>query len=106
VVRRMGGWQYICEHHGLALNPGQFFAQARELVKSKLEIEESGVTDMSHLLNGPKSEMKQLSAPPQFTQEETEKIAQITQGQPRELVENFLQALAKSKSMNNEGHNG
>jgi hypothetical protein len=37
VVRRMGGWSYVCENHGTNLQPGQFFAQTREVIKAILE---------------------------------------------------------------------
>jgi hypothetical protein len=37
VVRRMGGWSYVCENHGTKLQPGQFFAQSREVIKAILE---------------------------------------------------------------------
>ena len=102
VVRRLGGWEYLCREHGDSINPGQFYAQTRELIKSQLEIQNTPNVDMSRLLNGPEKVTSQLPAPVQFSEKETEKIAQLTQGQPRELVENFLQALAKQKSMNPE----
>ncbi|WP_289460478.1 hypothetical protein, partial [Klebsiella pneumoniae] len=34
VVERFGGWIYLCENHGLDLNPLTFFAQARDSVIS------------------------------------------------------------------------
>ena len=37
VVERSGGWQYVCENHGLDLNPLTYHAQARDLAKSLLE---------------------------------------------------------------------
>lgn len=37
IVRRFGGWQYICENHGLSLQPAAFMAQARDLAKSQLQ---------------------------------------------------------------------
>jgi hypothetical protein len=37
VVERTGGWRYICENHGLDLNPLTFHAQARDSIKSLIE---------------------------------------------------------------------
>jgi hypothetical protein len=34
VVRRFGGWQYVCEQVGVTLDPGTFTAQTRDLAKS------------------------------------------------------------------------
>jgi hypothetical protein len=30
VVRSFGGWNYICSNHGITIDPGVFYAQARE----------------------------------------------------------------------------
>jgi len=43
VVQRCGGWQYVCENHGVDLNPLTFHAQARDTAKSILEMESLGV---------------------------------------------------------------
>lgn len=43
IVERFGGWQYICENHGVDLNPLTFHAQARDSAKSILEMNELGV---------------------------------------------------------------
>lgn len=102
VVQRFGGWQPLCEDLGSKIQITTFLAQAREIIKSQLEIQNTPNVDITHLLNGPKSETKELPPPIQFTKEETEQIAKVTQGQPRELVENFIQALTKSKSLNQE----
>jgi len=37
IVERSGGWQYICENHGLNLNPGTFHAQVRDVAKSLIQ---------------------------------------------------------------------
>lgn len=37
IVERSGGWQYICENHGLVLSPTTFHAQARDSAKAILE---------------------------------------------------------------------
>lgn len=42
VVRRFGGWEYICENHGLNLNPSTFLAQARDLAKAHIELSKAG----------------------------------------------------------------
>ena len=42
VVRRFGGWRYLCENHGLSINPLTFQAQARDLAKSHLELWKAG----------------------------------------------------------------
>jgi hypothetical protein len=36
VIERQGGWSYVCQHHGLDLDPSSFQAQVRELAKSTL----------------------------------------------------------------------
>lgn len=36
IVQDQGGWQYLCEHHGLDIQPGMFQAQVRDLAKSRL----------------------------------------------------------------------
>ena len=99
VVQRFGGWQPLCEDLGLKIPLTTFQAQAREIIKAQLEIQNSGVIDMTHLLNGPKVESKQLAAPVKFSEEETKDIARVTQGQPREMVEQFIESLAKKKAM-------
>lgn len=43
VVQRSGGWQYVCENHGLELNPTTFHAQSRDLAKSMAESAELGI---------------------------------------------------------------
>lgn len=45
VVLRFGGWGYICENHGLELNPLTFHAQARDSAKSILESARLGQFD-------------------------------------------------------------
>lgn len=43
IVERFGGWVYVCENHGVDLNPLTFHAQARDSAKSILEQESLGV---------------------------------------------------------------
>jgi hypothetical protein len=45
VVERSGGWSYLCENHGVELQPLTFHAQARDLSKAILESKEVGVLD-------------------------------------------------------------
>lgn len=42
VVKRYNGWGYICENHGVELDPGTFHAQARDLAKTMIELEQAG----------------------------------------------------------------
>ncbi len=37
IVERQGGWPYICERHGVSIDPTAFQAQTRELAKSDLK---------------------------------------------------------------------
>lgn len=37
IVERFGGWSYLCQNHGLDLNPLTFHAQARDTIKAVLE---------------------------------------------------------------------
>jgi len=43
IIERMGGWQYICENLGLALNPATFHAQCRDVAKSIQEQAKLGI---------------------------------------------------------------
>lgn len=45
IVERNGGWQYLCENHGVELDPLIFHAQARDLAKSMLESQAVGNFD-------------------------------------------------------------
>lgn len=45
VVERAGGWAYLCENHGLDLNPLTFFAQSRDSAKAILESANIGEFD-------------------------------------------------------------
>jgi hypothetical protein len=45
VVERAGGWNYICENHGVDLNPLTFFAQSRDSAKSLQESASIGEFD-------------------------------------------------------------
>jgi len=54
VVERAGGWQYVCENHGLDLNPLTFHAQARDLAKAVIESSELGIHDQPIGLPEPK----------------------------------------------------
>lgn len=58
VVERSGGWQYVCENHGLDLNPLTFHAQARDLAKSIAESSELGIHDQPIALPENKNKMQ------------------------------------------------
>lgn len=45
VVERAGGWQFLCENHGVDLNQLTFHAQARDLAKAIIESSELGIHD-------------------------------------------------------------
>lgn len=36
IVRRNGGWEHVCQHHGVSIDPGTFHAQSRDIAKSML----------------------------------------------------------------------
>jgi hypothetical protein len=42
-IEAYGGWQHVCENHGLKLDPTQFAAQARGIVKAKIERQRAGI---------------------------------------------------------------
>jgi len=46
IVERSGGWNYICENHGVVLDPGVFSAQVREIAKSQLKNESESIAKM------------------------------------------------------------
>jgi hypothetical protein len=60
VVRRFGGWQYVCENHGNELNVTTFHAQARELAKSQMELARLGLSETPPAL--PNAERKTLTS--------------------------------------------
>ncbi len=37
IVERQGGWRFLCEHHGLTIDPTSFQAQIREQAKADLK---------------------------------------------------------------------
>jgi hypothetical protein len=37
IIERQGGWAYLCEHHGLTIDPTAFQAQVREQAKADLK---------------------------------------------------------------------
>lgn len=47
VVRRFGGWRYICENHGIELNPLTFHAQARDIARTQIEMARAGIMDQA-----------------------------------------------------------
>lgn len=60
-VERFGGWSYICENHGVTLDPTQFHAQARDVIKGAIKRREMGIEHQAPSL-GP-SPKKQLDEP-------------------------------------------
>lgn len=102
VVRRLGGWEYLCREHGESINPGQFYAQTRELVKAQLEIQNSPNIDMELLLNGPGPETKQLPEPIKFTESETQKIYELAQGKSKQELDQLIDVLVKEKQLKQE----
>lgn len=51
VVRRFGGWRYVCENHGLELNPLTFHAQARDIAKAQIEMARAGIMNQAPQLD-------------------------------------------------------
>ena len=51
VVRRFGGWRYICENHGIELNPLTFHAQARDIAKTQIEMARAGIMNQAPQLD-------------------------------------------------------
>lgn len=43
IVRRFGGWTYVCENHGVSLQPAAFMAQARDLARAQLQFPEAAM---------------------------------------------------------------
>jgi hypothetical protein len=37
VVQSSGGWSYLCQNHGITIDPGQFMAQTRDRLKDRFE---------------------------------------------------------------------
>lgn len=37
VVKKLGGWSYLCQNHGVTINPTTFMAQTRELIKTEIQ---------------------------------------------------------------------
>lgn len=60
VVVRFGGWEYICENHGVLLSPLTFHAQARDSAKSILENAALGQLDKPVQIPAPNEPRKQI----------------------------------------------
>lgn len=70
VVERFGGWLYICENHGLELNPLTFHAQARDSAKSVLEQGSLGVINQPIGISEPRnSDLQKISWPSNWINE-------------------------------------
>lgn len=98
-IRRLGGWEHICREHGVSIQPNQFYAQLRELIKSNLEIQNNPNVDMEKLLNGVKEVPKALPAPVKFSENETKDLLQKFEGRPVSELNSFVEAMAKQKSL-------
>lgn len=61
IVKRMGGWSYLCQEVGLSIQPDAFFAQCREMAKSQQELDALGMVDSPELLDF-KSDSKRVGA--------------------------------------------
>lgn len=59
VIERQGGWKYICENHGLLLDPGVYHAQTKNSVKAALESSAKGLFDQPVGLPSPKKNKPQ-----------------------------------------------
>ncbi len=58
-VEGSGGWQNVCENHGLKIDPTQFAAQARGVIKSQIERRNAGqAIGLDRQLEGGNSAMK------------------------------------------------
>ena len=55
IVERSGGWQYLCENHGVKLQPLTYFAQCRDLAKNIIELDEKEIDSEKYLLNDNKN---------------------------------------------------
>jgi hypothetical protein len=78
VVQRFGGWAEICRDHGVNIQPGQFFAQTRDMIKAKIEINKAGKSDDSSLL-------------------EYKSKGEITQGQVMNLIDGLVKKTEMEK---------
>jgi hypothetical protein len=58
-VEGAGGWAYLCQNHGLSIDPGQFAAQARGVIKTQIERRNAGQTiGLDRQIEGGNSAMK------------------------------------------------
>jgi hypothetical protein len=78
VVQRFGGWAEICRDHGVNIQPGQFFAQTRDMIKAKIEINKAGKSDDGSLL-------------------EYKSKGEITQGQVMNLIDGLVKKTEMEK---------
>lgn len=60
IVERSGGWTYICENHGVDLNPLTFHAQARDSAKAIIESSKLGHIDRPMLLDERKGNLESI----------------------------------------------
>lgn len=54
-VERFGGWFRVCSDLGVSLSPDTFYAQARDLCRSTLELGAAGIHDQPIGIEAPKS---------------------------------------------------
>lgn len=94
VVRRFGGWQYLCQNHGVTIDPGQFFAQCRELVKTRLQHD---MVDGIHNERPLQIEQSQKKELPPVTDDEIKMLAEKTKGWSKSEIESFVSDFFKQK---------
>lgn len=63
IVERSGGWQYLCENHGIDLNPLTFHAQARDQAKAISESSNAGNFDKPVMIEKAPESILKLAQP-------------------------------------------
>lgn len=61
IVERSGGWLYLCENHGLKLQPLTYFAQCRDMAKTILELDEKQIDAEKYLLTKDTTKILELT---------------------------------------------
>jgi len=60
VIQSSGGWSYLCQNHGVNIDPGQFMAQTRDRLKDHFQFGKSAI--VKEIGHQPKAETLQIEA--------------------------------------------
>ncbi len=63
VIQSSGGWSYLCQNHGVNIDPGQFMAQTRDRLKDHFQFGKTAINkEISAIEHAPKVEALEIEA--------------------------------------------